>query len=123
MALGVELVAAHGHINGEGHDHANNRAGPSIPGVPNGTYEDSVTGDTRVVSGGTLTVPAPRKGNLRVYVLDLGGENAAPGKIGAAGPYPKQRTRPPVTTHRTVRSRYFSQVRRVVSALRRSWRR
>ncbi|MEV5582096.1 carbohydrate binding domain-containing protein [Streptomyces parvus] len=58
-------------------------------GVPNGTYKDAVTGDTKVVSGGTLTVPAPGKGNLRVYVLDLGGKNAAPGKIGTAGPYLK----------------------------------
>nr|MDT0524444.1 alpha-amylase [Streptomyces sp. DSM 41633] len=58
-------------------------------GIPNGTYTDAVTGDTKVVSGGTLTVPAPGKGNLRVYVLDLGGKNAAPGKIGTAGPYLK----------------------------------
>ncbi|MFF4244457.1 hypothetical protein ACFYY2_08280 [Streptomyces sp. NPDC001822] len=49
----------------------------------------AVTGDTKVVTGGTLAVPAPGKGNLRVYVLDLGGANAAPGKIGAAGPYLK----------------------------------
>lgn len=39
--------------------------------------------------GGTLAVPAPGKGNLRVYVLDLGGRNAAPGKNGADGPYLK----------------------------------
>lgn len=58
-------------------------------GIPNGTYKDAVTGDTRVVTGGTLAVPAPGKGNLRVYVLDLGGRNAAPGKIGTAGPYLK----------------------------------
>ncbi|CAM5312138.1 Alpha-amylase OS=Streptomyces cyaneofuscatus OX=66883 GN=G3I52_00545 PE=4 SV=1 [Streptomyces cyaneofuscatus] len=58
-------------------------------GIPNGTYKDAVTGDTKVVSGGMLAVPAPGKGNLRVYVLDLGGKNAAPGKIGAAGPYLK----------------------------------
>ncbi|MFF3301887.1 carbohydrate binding domain-containing protein [Streptomyces sp. NPDC002908] len=58
-------------------------------GIPNGTYKDAVTGDTQVVTGGTLAVPAPGKGNLRVYVLDLGGRNAAPGKIGTAGPYLK----------------------------------
>ncbi|MEV8104259.1 carbohydrate binding domain-containing protein [Streptomyces sp. NPDC088135] len=58
-------------------------------GIPNGTYKDAVTGDTRVVSDGRLSVAAPGKGNLRVYVLDLGGRNAAPGKIGAAGPYLK----------------------------------
>ncbi|MFD5190447.1 carbohydrate binding domain-containing protein [Streptomyces sp. NPDC058357] len=58
-------------------------------GIPHGTCEDAVTGDTRVVSDGRLSVAAPGKGNLRVYVLDLGGRNAAPGKIGAAGPYLK----------------------------------
>ncbi|MFI2781049.1 carbohydrate binding domain-containing protein [Streptomyces sp. ALB3] len=63
--------------------------GATYTGVPNGTYKDAVTGDTRVVTGGTLAVPAPGKGNLRVYVLDLGGRNAAPGKVGAAGPYLK----------------------------------
>lgn len=47
------------------------------------------TGDTRVVSDGRLSVPALGKGNLRVHVPDLGGRNAAPGKIGAAGPYLK----------------------------------
>ncbi|MFC8595080.1 hypothetical protein [Streptomyces atroolivaceus] len=41
------------------------------------------------MTGGTLSVPAPGKGNLRVYVLDLGGKNAAPGKIGTAGGYLK----------------------------------
>ncbi|MCX5098905.1 carbohydrate binding domain-containing protein [Streptomyces sp. NBC_00439] len=56
-------------------------------GIPNGTYRDAVTGDTRVVSDGKLSVGAPGKGNLRVYVLDLGGKNAAPGRIGAPGPY------------------------------------
>ncbi|MFD3610679.1 hypothetical protein ACFWXA_21820 [Streptomyces atroolivaceus] len=41
------------------------------------------------MTGGTLSVPAPGKGNLRVYVLDLGGKNAAPGKTGTAGGYLK----------------------------------
>ncbi len=63
--------------------------GATYTGIPNGTYTDAVTGDTKVVSGGTLTVPAPGKGNLRVYVLDLGGKNAAPGKVGTAGLYLK----------------------------------
>lgn len=58
-------------------------------GVPNGTYKDAVTGDVKTVTGGALSVPAPGKGNLRVYVLDLGGSNAAPGKVGATGPYLK----------------------------------
>ncbi|WP_105972580.1 carbohydrate binding domain-containing protein [Streptomyces geranii] len=52
-------------------------------GIPNGTYTDAVTGDVRTVSNGTLTVAAPGKGNLRVYVLN------GPGKIGTAGPYLK----------------------------------
>ncbi|MFE2455412.1 carbohydrate binding domain-containing protein [[Kitasatospora] papulosa] len=63
--------------------------GATYTGVPNGTYKDAVTGDTKVVTGGTLSVAAPGKGNLRVYVLDLGGKNAALGKIGTAGAYLK----------------------------------
>lgn len=58
-------------------------------GIPNGAYRDAVTGDTRTVTDGTLSVAAPGKGNLRVYVLDLDGKNAAPGRIGTAGPYLK----------------------------------
>ncbi|UUN30993.1 carbohydrate binding domain-containing protein [Streptomyces sp. FIT100] len=61
--------------------------GATFTGIPNGTYKDAVTGDVRTVSNGTLGVAGPGKGNLRVYVLDLGGSNAAPGKIGADGPY------------------------------------
>lgn len=57
--------------------------GATYTGVPNGTYRDAVTGDVRTVSGGTLSVGAPGKGDLRVYVLD------GPGKIGADGPYLK----------------------------------
>jgi glycosidase len=57
--------------------------GAAYTGIPNGTYTDAVTGDTRVVSDGKLTVAAPGKGNLRVYVLN------GPGRIGAAGPYLK----------------------------------
>lgn len=52
-------------------------------GIPNGTYRDAVTGDTKTVTGGTLSVAAPGKGNLRVYVLN------GTGKIGADGPYLK----------------------------------
>ncbi|MEV4685724.1 carbohydrate binding domain-containing protein [Streptomyces kurssanovii] len=57
--------------------------GAVYTGIPNGTYTDAVTGDTRTVDDGRLTVAAPGKGNLRVYVL--GGT----GKIGTAGPYLK----------------------------------
>ncbi|MFB7594726.1 carbohydrate binding domain-containing protein [Streptomyces sp. NPDC056160] len=63
--------------------------GATYTGIPNGTYKDAVTGDVRQVTGGTLTVAAPGKGDLRVYVLDLGGKNAAPGKVGTDGPYLK----------------------------------
>lgn len=60
----------------------------TFTGIPNGTYKDTVTGDTRTAGNGTLTVAAPGKGNLRAYVLDLPG-NPARGKIGADGPYLK----------------------------------
>ncbi|MFC7907203.1 carbohydrate binding domain-containing protein [Streptomyces nigra] len=57
--------------------------GATFTAIPNGTYRDAITGDTRTVTTGTLTVPAPGKANLRVYVLD------GPGKIGVDGPYLK----------------------------------
>ncbi|MFF0559580.1 carbohydrate binding domain-containing protein [Streptomyces sp. NPDC004266] len=57
--------------------------GATFSGVPNGTYTDVVTGDVRTVTNGGLSVAAPGKGNLRVYVLN------GPGKIGTAGPYLK----------------------------------
>ncbi|MFJ3582174.1 carbohydrate binding domain-containing protein [Streptomyces sp. NPDC090127] len=57
--------------------------GATYTGIPNGTYTDAVTGDQRVVTDGTLTVAAPGKGNLRVYVRN------GPGRIGTAGPYLK----------------------------------
>ncbi|MCT4351569.1 alpha-amylase family glycosyl hydrolase [Streptomyces sp. Je 1-79] len=57
--------------------------GATFSGVPNGTYTDAVTGDQRVVANGSLSVAAPGKGNLRVYVLN------GPGRIGTAGPYLK----------------------------------
>ncbi|MGW3912514.1 carbohydrate binding domain-containing protein [Streptomyces sp. NPDC005070] len=55
----------------------------TFTGIPNGTYTDAVTGDVKTVSGGTLSVAAPGKGNLRVYVLN------GPGRIGTDGPYLK----------------------------------
>ncbi|MFI9151607.1 carbohydrate binding domain-containing protein [Streptomyces sp. NPDC053367] len=57
--------------------------GATYTGIPNGTYRDAVTGDVKAVTGGTLSVAAPGKGNLRVYVLD------GPGRIGADGPWLK----------------------------------
>ncbi|MCD0486211.1 fibronectin type III domain-containing protein [Streptacidiphilus sp. ASG 303] len=61
--------------------------GATFTGIPDGTYQDAVTGDVRTVTDGTLAVAAPGKGDMRVYVLDLGGTNAAPGKVGTDGPY------------------------------------
>ncbi|MFJ6673707.1 carbohydrate binding domain-containing protein [Actinosynnema sp. NPDC091369] len=58
----------------------------TFTGVPNGTYRDAVTGDTRTVTTGSLTANPGGKGNARVYVLDLPG-NPAPGKVGVDGPY------------------------------------
>ncbi|MFG3516895.1 carbohydrate binding domain-containing protein [Streptomyces bobili] len=55
--------------------------GATYTGIPNGTYTDAVTGDTRTVTDGKLTVTAPGKGNIRVYVLN------GPGRIGSAGTY------------------------------------
>ncbi|MET9935049.1 alpha-amylase family glycosyl hydrolase, partial [Streptomyces sp. NPDC006324] len=55
----------------------------SYTGIPNGTYTDAVTGDVQAVTGGRLSVAAPGKGNMRVYVLN------GTGRIGAAGPYLK----------------------------------
>lgn len=63
--------------------------GATYQDIPDGTYQDAVTGDVRTVTDGTLSVAAPGKGNLRVHVLDLGGKNAAPGKVGTDGPYLK----------------------------------
>lgn len=57
--------------------------GATFSGLPNGTYTDAVTGDKKTVSGGSLSVSAPGKGNMRVYVKDL------PGKIGDTGTYLK----------------------------------
>lgn len=48
--------------------------GATFSGIPNGRYVDAVTGDVKQVSGGSLTVSAPGKGNLRVYVKDLSGK-------------------------------------------------
>ncbi len=57
--------------------------GATYTGISNGTHRDAVTGDVKTVSTGTLSVGAPGKANLRVYVLN------GPGKIGGDGPYLK----------------------------------
>lgn len=56
--------------------------------IPNGTYVDAITGDEKTVTNGTLSVEAPGKGNMRVYVLDTD-LTSAPGKIGSDTSYLK----------------------------------
>ena len=55
--------------------------GATFSGIPDGRYVDAVTGDVKQVSGGSLSVSAPGKGNMRVYVKD------GPGQIGTTGTY------------------------------------
>ena len=57
--------------------------------IPNGTYIDAVTGDTKTVSNGTLTVASSGKGNCRVYVLSSNGYTGISGKIGGTTAYLK----------------------------------
>lgn len=54
--------------------------------IPNGSYTDVVTGDTKTVTDGRLSVSCSGKGNLRAYVLSTA-KTKAPGKIGADGSY------------------------------------
>jgi len=60
--------------------------GATFSGIPNGTYKDCVTGDTKTVSNGSLSVSCNGKGNMRVYVLSTS-KTPAPGKIGSDGKY------------------------------------
>ena len=41
--------------------------------IPNGEYVDAVTGDVQTVTDGTLSVEAPGKGDMRVYVCQAEG--------------------------------------------------
>lgn len=52
----------------------------TFSGIPNGTYKDAVTGDTKTVTNGSLYANASGSGNLRVYVLSTT-KTPAPGKI------------------------------------------
>lgn len=58
----------------------------TFTGIPNGTYTDVVTGDTKIVTDGKLTATCSGKGNLRAYVLSTD-KTKAPGKIGDDGAY------------------------------------
>lgn len=56
--------------------------GATFNNLPGGTYIDVVSGDSQTISeGGTLTISAPGKGNVHVYVL----QNATADKYGANG--------------------------------------
>ncbi|MGN0456779.1 MAG: alpha-amylase family glycosyl hydrolase [Acutalibacteraceae bacterium] len=61
----------------------------SFTGIPNGTYIDAVTGTTKTVTNGTLSIDAPGKGNIRAYVLCDNGYTGISGKIGTDGTYLK----------------------------------
>ena len=58
----------------------------TFSGIPNGTYVDAVTGDTKTVTGGTLTATATKKGDLRAYVLNTS-KTPAPGRVITNGTY------------------------------------
>ena len=60
--------------------------GATFSSIPNGTYVDCITGDTKNVTNGTLSVSCSGKGNMRVYVLNTN-LTKAPGKIGTEGKY------------------------------------
>ena len=62
--------------------------GATFTGIPNGHYVEAITGDEVTVTGGTLSIPATGKGNMRVYVLDTE-LTKAPGQVGVAGKYLK----------------------------------
>ena len=58
----------------------------TFTGVLNGTYTDVVTGDTKTVTDGKLSVKCSGQGNFRAYVLSTT-KTPAPGKIGADNQY------------------------------------
>ncbi|MBQ3543804.1 MAG: Ig-like domain-containing protein [Lachnospiraceae bacterium] len=58
----------------------------TFTGIPNGTYVDAVTGDTKTVTNGTLSVSVSGKGNLKAYVLNTT-KTPAPGRVITNGLY------------------------------------
>ncbi|MDE7427415.1 MAG: starch-binding protein [Muribaculaceae bacterium] len=58
----------------------------TFTGILNGTYVDVVTGDTKTVTDGKLSVSCSGKGNFRAYVLSTA-KTPAPGKIGTDNQY------------------------------------
>ncbi len=63
--------------------------GATFNNLPNGTYRDAVTGDTKQVTNGTLSVPSIGTANMRVYVCCASGFTGINGKIGTNGTYLK----------------------------------
>ncbi len=62
--------------------------GATFNSIPNGTYVDAVTGESRQVTNGTLSVSSINKGNVRVFVLTTA-KTPAPGKVAVTGTYLK----------------------------------
>ncbi len=58
----------------------------TFTGIPDGTYVDAVTGDTKTVSGGTLSISLSGQGNVRCYVLNTS-KTSAPGRVITNGTY------------------------------------
>ena len=59
--------------------------GATFNNIPNGKYVDAVSGDTKQVTNGTLSVSATGKGNMRVYVCCASGFKGISGAIGPSG--------------------------------------
>lgn len=62
--------------------------GATFNNIPNGTYIDAVTGESKTVTGGTLTVSSLAKANMRVFVLK-NSSSKVNGRIGTNGTYLK----------------------------------
>ncbi len=56
-------------------------SGATFSNLPSGTYVDLVSGDTKVVTNGTLTTDSISKGNARIYVL----QNSSTGTLSKIG--------------------------------------
>ncbi len=63
--------------------------GATFKNIPNGTYIDAVTGDTKTVTNGTLTVSSIGSANMRVYVCCASGFTGIDGQIGGTTTYLK----------------------------------
>lgn len=63
--------------------------GATFKNIPNGTYIDAVTGDTKQVTNGTLTVESIGTANMRCYVCCASGFTGISGQIGTTGDFLK----------------------------------